>query len=221
MSRAAFADNISKVFFIVDTAVFSGSFNPLHIGHLAILRVLAGLYDRVLLVISPVNPLKPSATADDAAERLRAARKALARHPELNSPVPCHLSPDCPSSDAHGSRSRVEVSDIEFSLPLPNYTINTLDALKARSPQDGFTLVVGGDQIADFRRWRDYGRILTDYGIAVFPREGFDIAEAAADLLRENPRYRIRLIDMPPVNVSSTRIREARADGLDVSGLLM
>ncbi len=185
----------------MDTAVFSGSFNPLHIGHLAILRMLAGMYGRVLLVVSPVNPLKPSATAEDAAERLRAALEALSRHPEL-----------CP---------RVEVSDIEFSLPLPNYTINTLDALKSRFPEDDFTLVAGGDQIADFRRWRDYGRILTEYGIAVFPREGFDIAAARAELLQENPRYRIRLIDMPPVNLSSTQIREALAGGRDVSGLIM
>ncbi len=206
---------------MVDTAVFSGSFNPLHVGHLAILRALAGLYDRVLLVVSPVNPLKPSATAEDAAERLQAAREALARHPELNGPVPGHLSQDCPSADVPGSLSRVEVSDIEFSLPLPNYTINTLDALKTRSPQDGFTLVVGGDQIADFRRWRDYGRILTDYGIVVFPREGFDIGAIRDGLLGENPHYRIRLMDMPPVDVSSTRIREILAGGGDVSNLIM
>lgn len=205
----------------MDTAVFSGSFNPLHIGHLAILRVLAGLYDRVLLVVSPVNPLKPSATAEDAAERLRAAREALARHPELNGFPSCHLPSGHHAEDIPELRSRVEVSDIEFSLPLPNYTINTLDALKTRSPEDDFTLVAGGDQIADFRRWRDYGRILTDYGVAVFPREGFDMVGVRAGLLRENPLYRIRLIDMPPVNVSSTRIREALAAGEDVSGLIM
>ena len=205
----------------MDTAVFSGSFNPLHIGHLAILRVLAGMYDKVLLVVSPVNPLKPSATAGDAEQRLQAARAALSRHPELNGSSSCNLSPEHHVEDIPEPRRRVEVSDIEFSLPLPNYTVNTLDALKARSPQDSFTLVVGGDQIADFRRWRDYGRILTDYGVAVFPRDGFDIGAIRAGLLRENPHYRIRLIDMPPVNISSTRIREVLAEGGDVSGLKM
>lgn len=204
----------------MDTAVFSGSFNPLHIGHLAILRVLAGLYDRVLLVVSPVNPLKPSATADDASERLRAAREALSRHPELCRPE--SESSDCnrPGS-AHETRGVVEVSDIEFSLPLPNYTINTLDALKSRFPEDDFTLVVGGDQIADFRRWRGWERILADYGVAVFPREGFDIAAIRDGLLKDTPGGRIRLIDMPPVNISSTLIREATAEGRDVSGLMM
>lgn len=185
----------------MEIAVYSGSFNPLHIGHLAIMRRLAELYDRVLLVVSPKNPLKDSATALDAGARLNAARAALARHPEL--------------------AGNVTVSDIEFRLPTPNYTINTLDALKEENPSDRFTLVVGGDQIADFRRWKDWQRILQEYGLAVFPREGFDTATIRKDFLRENPLYRIRLIDMPLVTVSSTQIRDAIAAGNDVSGLLM
>lgn len=185
----------------MDFAVYSGSFNPLHVGHLAILRRLAGLYDRVLLVVSPVNPLKESATEEDAAARLAAARAALRRHPEL--------------------LSKTEVSDIEFRLPIPNYTISTLDALQKENPGDSFTLVIGGDQIADFRRWKDYRRILTDYGVAVFPREGFDTLATRQELLNEDPTYRIDLIDMPLVNVSSTYIRKALASGEDISELLM
>ena len=186
---------------MTDTAVYSGSFNPLHIGHLAILRRLCSLYDRVLLVVSPVNPLKESATASDSVRRLEAAREALARHPEL---LP-----------------KTEVSDIEFRLPIPNYTVSTLDALQKENPGNNFTLVIGGDQIADFRRWRDYRRILSNYGVAVFPREGFDIQAIRQDLLAEDPSYRIRLIDMPLVDVSSTYIRKALADGEDISDLLM
>lgn len=185
----------------MDFAVYSGSFNPLHVGHLAILRRLAEMYDRVLLVVSPVNPLKESATAADSQRRLDAAREALVRHPEL--------------------LSKTEVSDIEFRLPIPNYTISTLDALQKENPGDSFTLVIGGDQIADFRRWKDYRRILTDYGVAVFPREGFDTRTTRQDLLAEDPSYRIRLIDMPLVNVSSTYIRKALAEGEDISELLM
>ena len=185
------------------TAVYSGSFNPLHIGHLAILRRLAQLYDRVLLVVSPVNPLKSSARAEDAVARLNAAREAVERHPELG--------------------GRVEVSDVEFHLPVPNYTITTLDALRRASGTEGeeFTLVVGGDQIADFRRWRDYRRILTEYGIAVFPREGFDSEAERQALIKELPGARITLIEMPLVNVSSTGIRAALSRGEDVSDLLM
>lgn len=183
------------------TAVYPGSFNPLHIGHLAILRRLTGLYERVLLVVSPINPLKATATALDAQARLEAAREALGRHPELG--------------------GKVTVSDVEFRLPTPNYTINTLEALKTENPADSFTLVVGGDQIADFRRWKDYRRILSDYGTAVFPREGFDSAEIREDLLREDYGYLISLIDMPLVRISSTQIRHAIASGEDVSPLLM
>lgn len=194
----------------METAVYSGSFNPLHIGHLSVLRSLVELYDRVLLVVSPVNPLKAGATALDAASRLKSAQEAVGRHPEL--------------------KDKVEVSDIEFRLPLPNYTIDTLDALSSdcamgdvdgKPMQENFTLVVGGDQIADFRRWKCYGRILTDYGVAVFPREGFDITKIKNDLLAENSNYRIRLIDMPLVTVSSTQIRQGIAAGEDVSMLLM
>ncbi len=202
----------------METAVYSGSFNPLHIGHLAILRRLAELYDRVLLVVSPINPLKATATALDAQARLDAARAALARHPELSGDIPSCAEQGKGCRPLHG---RVSVSDIEFRLPTPNYTIDTLDALKSENPSDSLTLVVGGDQIADFRRWKDYRRILTDYGAAVFPREGFDTAAIRRDLLRECPRYRIRLIDMPLVPVSSTQIREALASGKDVSTLLM
>lgn len=213
----------------MNIAVYSGSFNPLHIGHLAILVRLSEMFDKTLLVVSPVNPLKESATVLDAEKRLREAKEAVARHPELD--------------------GKVEVSDIEFHLPTPNYTINTLDALKsssacdsytldtisassdcnscthgnlkASSACDSFTLVTGGDQIADFRRWRDYRRILTEYGVAVFPREGFDIQAIRNDLIAEDPTYRIKLIDMPLVNVSSTYIRKALARGEDISKFVM
>lgn len=159
------------------------------------------MYDRVLLVVSPKNPLKESATASDSERRLEAAREALGRHPEL---LP-----------------KTEVSDIEFRLPIPNYTVSTLDALQKENPGASFTLVIGGDQIADFRRWKDYRRILSVYGVAVFPREGFDTKAIRQELLAEDPTYRIRLIDMPLVIVSSTQLRNAIAAGQDVSALLM
>ncbi len=188
----------------METAVYSGSFNPLHIGHLAILQHLVKEFDKVLLLVSPKNPLKPSANAQDGLSRLDAAREALARHPELG---------------PGNGRGYVELSDLEFRLPLPNFTINTLDAL-AR-PGEDFTLVMGGDQLADIRRWRSYVRILKEYGAAVFPREGFDLEAIKAELLEEDPDYRIRLMDMPLVNVSSTEIRAASERGEDVSSLLM
>ena len=183
------------------TAIYSGSFNPLHIGHLEILRHLVRDFDWVLLVVSPRNPLKSTATASNAKERLDAARKAVARHPEL--------------------LGKVEVSDIEFRLGEPNYTIRTLEALKSEYPQSELWLIIGGDQLSDFRRWKDYPRILLDHGICVFPRQGYDLPALADDLQNENPNYRIRLMDMPLVNISSTQIREALSRGEDLSGFLM
>ena len=167
--------------------VFGGSFHPLHIGHLAILRALCEREDvsRVLLVVSPKNPLKDSISADSADERLQAAREALARHPELG--------------------GKVEVSDIEFRLGPPHYTIRTLDALRGEHP---LALAIGGDQLADFRRWKDYASILLEYGLLVYPREGFDSPALRDGLLAENPAYRITLIDAPLFNISSTAIRE-------------
>ena len=187
----------------MDIAVYGGSFNPLHIGHLAILRHLAERFDKVLLVVSPKNPLKD--IESDGTERLDAAVAAVGRHPELE--------------------GKVEVCDIEYHLPLPSYTYRTLDALNAgnywKEEPDSFTLVMGGDQIADIRRWREYQHILKDYGVAVFPREGFDLEAIKADLLEEDPDYSIELMDAPLVTVSSTEIREGVASGKDISGLLM
>lgn len=177
-------------------AVYSGSFDPLHIGHLQILRRLQAdeSVDAVYLIVSPRNPLKGEEKAANARERFDAALRAIERHPEL---------------------SKVHVDGIELTLPSPQYTFRTLEALKAREPENEFTLVVGADNLAVFGRWREYARILLDFGLIVFPRRGFDCAELRAALLEENPAYRIELADMPLVDVSSTQIRETDTpDGL-------
>lgn len=184
-------------------AVYSGSFNPLHIGHLAIIRHLideAGC-DCVYLVVSPKNPLKEGISEASGKERYEAAVAAVGRHPAL--------------------LHKVTVYDIELNMPSPHYTIRTLDALKAREPANTFTLTIGADNLADIRRWRDYRRILTDYGVSVFPRRGFDLESIKADLLTEDKSYRIDLLNAEMVDVSSTIIRNAIAQGQDVSELLM
>ena len=182
----------------MQVAVYSGSFDPLHIGHLQILRRLQedAAFDAVYLVISPRSPFKPEEKANNARERYEAAVKAVARHPEL---------------------TKVHVDDIELTMPAPQYTFRTLEALKAREPENDFTLVVGADNLAVFGGWREHARILLDYGLIVFPRRGFDCEALKTDLLKENPSYRIRIADMPLVDVSSTQIREGVAD----DGLLM
>lgn len=188
----------------MNVAVYSGSFNPLHIGHLTIIKRLiykAG-FDAVYLIVSPKNPLKDNISSDSAHERYKAAEEAVARH--FNS-----------------ADRMVLVDDIEITMPEPHYSINTLEALQRREPDNSFTLIIGADNLADIRRWKDYGRILSEYGVAVFPREGYGLDKIKQDFLCENPAYKIRLIDAPLVTVSSTEIREARSKGEDVSHLLM
>lgn len=184
-------------------AVYSGSFNPLHIGHLAIIRYMieeAG-FDMVYLIVSPKNPLKDGISSASGPERYHAAVEAVRRHPELY--------------------GKVKVDDIELSMPEPHYSILTLDALRKREPSSRFTIIMGADNLADIRRWRDYSRILKEFGTAVYPRRGFDLTEIKQDLLEEDPAYKIKVMDAPMVDISSTYIREAVARGEDISDLLM
>ena len=185
----------------MNIAVYSGSFNPLHKGHEAIIRFLtreAG-FDLVYLVVTPQNPFKQAHTLPTGQGRYEAALEAIARHPDLN----------------------VKAQDIELTMTPPQYTIRTLDALKEREPEHDFTLIIGADNLENFAGWRFHERILLDYGVAVFPRKGYHRGHARARLLKENPAYKIRLLKAPLVTISSTRIREGLAAGEDMSRWLM
>ena len=179
-------------------AVYPGSFDPLHIGHLAVMEYLSRHpdFDWVYLVISPQNPFKDPSKALSARRRYLAAQRAVARHPEL----------------------RVWVDDIELHMDPPNYTIRTLDALKEREPGNEFTLVVGADNLAEIEKWREAPRLLSEYGLAVYPRRGFDIPSLAGAL---DKGARVQVVDAPMVDISSTEIREALANGKDMSAYMM
>ena len=192
-------------------AVYSGSFNPLHIGHLSILKYLtqeAG-FDMVYLIVSPKNPLKDSISSLSARDRYNAAIEAVSRH--FGSAGENQFSED----------RRIKVDDIELNMPEPHYTIRTLEALTQRERENTFTLIMGADNLALIRNWKDYSRILSEFGIAVFPREGNDLIKIKQDLLDENPAYKSQLLDAPLVTVSSSEIREALSQGKDISHLLM
>ena len=201
----------------MNIAVYSGSFNPLHIGHLAIMKHLtqeAG-FDMVYLIVSPKNPLKDSISSLSARDRYNAAVDAVNRHFTPSSEVA-----DSPTVPAIPS-TKVLVDDIELNMPEPHYSIRTLRALREREPGNTFTLIMGADNLACIRNWKDYQNILTDFGVAVFPREGTDLKKTKQDLLHENPAYNIQLLNAPLVTVSSSEIREALSQGRDVSHLLM
>lgn len=185
----------------MNIAVYSGSFNPLHIGHLAVMKHMtetAG-FDYVYLIVSPKNPLKEGISSATGKDRYEAAVEAVKRHEGL----------------------KVWVDDIELNMPEPHYTIRTLDALKEREPDNHFTLIMGADNLADIRRWRDYSRILKEYGVAVFPRRGFDLDEISLDLRNEDKEYRIIILDAEMVDISSTIIRKAMESGKDMDKWLM
>lgn len=188
-------------------AVYSGSFNPLHIGHLAIMKYMVeeASYDMVYLIVSPKNPLKDGISSDSGMNRYNAAVEAVNRHFE----------------DTEGQTGKVLVDDIELTMPEPHYTIRTLDALREREPGNSFTFIMGADNLADIRRWKDYGRILRDYGAAVYPREGIDLDAVKADLLKEDAEFKITIVNAPMVDISSSEIREGVAAGKDMSSFLM
>ena len=168
------------------------------------MRYLTGLagFDQVYLIVSPQNPFKDPSLAEQGERRYLAAVDAVKRHPGL----------------------RVWVDDIELHRDPPQYTIDTLDALKEREPECDFTLVIGSDNLERFLGWRQAERILTEYGIVVYPRPGYD-TEALVAALREAPGgeyFRIRILsDAPQVDISSTEIRKGLEEGLDMSEYLM
>ena len=185
----------------MNIAVYSGSFNPLHIGHLAIIKHMieeAG-FDMVYLIVSPKNPLKDSISESTGQDRYDAAIAAVNRH----------------------FNQKVRVDDIELNMPAPHFTVRTLMALKEREPENTFTFVMGADNLADIRRWRNYTTILKDFGVAVFPRTGHNLTQIKQDLLNEDPAYRIQILEAELVNISSTQIREAIANGENPSDYLM
>ena len=201
----------------MNIAIYSGSFNPLHIGHLAIIKYMieeAG-FDMVYLLVSPKNPLKNGICAATGPDRYNAAVEAVNRH------FGTGKVSEAESGDNMPSLARVLVDDIELNMPEPHYTVRTLRALKEREPENLFTFVMGADNLADIRRWREYTTILKDFGVAVFPRTGHELTKIKQDLLNEDPAYKIQILDAPLVDISSTEIRTALANNEDVSHLMM
>ncbi len=166
-------------------ALYFGSFNPVHYGHLSIVKYLSELdkIEKITIIPSPHNPLKDTETLADARQRLEAAREAF-------------------------KSSKVQVSDIEFHLAEPLFTINTLRELKKLNPNDNLMLVIGADNIANIERWHLWETILEEFEVIVYPRNGIDgasLCEHYNSLLRTKGIH--FLAEAPLLNVSSTEIR--------------
>ncbi|MBR4738431.1 MAG: nicotinate-nucleotide adenylyltransferase [Bacteroidales bacterium] len=173
------------------TALFFGSFNPIHVGHLIIANTMLqheGI-DEVWLVVSPLNPLKErhSLLADH--HRLQMVRQAV------------------------DDNYHLQVCDIEMHLPVPSYTVVTLAALEEKHPDREFCLIMGSDNLENLHRWRNYEHILSHYHLYVYPRPGSEHCQ-----LKDHPN--VTMVDVPMMDISSSFIRKQIAAGKDVRYLL-
>ena len=171
----------------MNIGIFSGSFNPIHIGHLALANYLCeyGDLDEVWFMVTPHNTQKEENELLDDKLRLKLVQLATEGYPKFRA------------------------SDFEFHLPRPSYTVHTLDALKRTYPQHTFHLVIGSDNWRLFHRWYKSERILAENHLLVYPRPGYPV-EAAS--LPQN----VRTVSSPVFEISSTFIRRAMEEGKDV-----
>ncbi len=169
-------------------AIYSGSFNPVHNGHtrLAEYLIKKNLADEVWFVVSPCNPLKNQIDLIDEYVRLEMLILAIGNNPSF------------------------KVSDIEFTMPIPSYSIDTLHELSAQYPEHQFSLIIGSDNALVFDKWKDYERLLSEYEVLVYPRRGYDFSEVA----EKYPK--MKLLDTPFYDISSTEIRQRIVTKKDV-----
>jgi nicotinate-nucleotide adenylyltransferase len=173
------------------TGLFFGSFNPIHTGHLIIASYMAGFtdLDEVWMVVSPHNPLKNKKGLSNMYDRLEMVRLATENSEKL------------------------KVSNIEFGLPQPSYTVDTLAYLQEKYPGRSFALIMGADNLVSLKKWKNYEVILQNHQIYVYPRPGADLSA-----WKDHPS--IRVTETPQMDISSTFIRKAIQEGKNVQYFL-
>ena len=145
--------------------------------------------DQVWFVVSPHNPLKDKSKLIEASDRLKMVKEAISNDP------------------------RFQVSDVEFHLPLPSYTIDTFLTLGNEFPEHTFVLVMGSDGLVDFDLWKNFNSLMSRYQRYVYPRP-----ETPEDTIKNAPN--IKLVKAPLMDISSTFIRKAMLDGKDMRHFL-
>lgn len=170
--------------------ILGGSFNPVHVGHVMLASYLSQYtsLDAVWLTLSPCNPLKNTDALVADEHRLAMLQLAVESVPN------------------------VDVCDIELTLPRPSYTIKTLNTLKKRYPDKQFRLVIGSDNWLIFDKWKDYQRIIADYGVIVYPRPGYEVEEISTP--------GVEFVNAPVINLSSTFIRDGYLARKEMSAFL-
>ncbi len=171
--------------------LFFGSFNPIHIGHLIIAETMATDtdLDRVWFVVSPQNPFKKNNSLLHEFDRLTMVERAIA------------------------DNFKLKASDIEFNLPKPSYTIDTLTVLADKYPEHEFVLIMGEDNLVQFENWKNYEIILENFNIYVYPRPN-PLAHNFSS------HTKVRFIEAPLLDISATYIRKRLQENADVKYLV-
>ncbi len=172
--------------------LFFGSFNPVHVGHMIIANQVLSLtaQDQVWLVVSPHNPHKKKSTLARDFDRLHLVNLAI------------------------GDNHRIRSSSIEFGLPKPSYTIDTLTYLKEKFPDYQFSLIMGGDNLATLHKWKNYEQIIDQHEIYVYNREGAGKSDLRAH------RHVTILDNLPLLHISSTYIRQCIKNDISIQYLV-
>lgn len=171
--------------------LFFGSFNPVHVGHMIIAEHMAehANVDKVWMIVSPQNPHKKKSSLANDYDRLHMVKAAI------------------------GENRKLEASDIEFGLPQPSYTIDTLTYLKEKYPNKIFSLIMGGDNLGTLHKWKNYELILKHHELLVYKRPQYDLGE-----LENHPS--VRLFEAPMLNISASYIRQQLKDGKSIRYLV-
>lgn len=169
------------------TGIYSGSFNPVHIGHLALANWLCAYedLDEIWFLVTPQNPLKKQEDLIDDDLRLEMVKKAI------------------------GDYEHFIASDFEFRLPKPTYSITTMKNLEKSYPDREFYFIMGADNWSSITRWKEYKELITAFPVLIYPRTGYNIE--IPDEFRN-----IKAVDAPLLEISSTFIRESFRNGKDV-----
>ena len=177
----------------MNIGLYFGSFNPIHIGHLIIANQLVenSNLDQIWFVVTPHNPFKKKSTLLDNFQRLEMVFLATKDY------------------------NKLKESNIEFNLPQPNYTINTLTYLKEKHPEYQFSLIMGEDNLKSFHKWKNFEIILENHNIYVYPR----ISKGAVNT-QFSGHQKIHKVEAPIIEISSTMIRKAIKEGKNVEPLL-
>lgn len=176
----------------MNIGIFSGSFNPIHVGHLILANYIVEFteIEEVWFLVSPRNPLKSERELLDENIRFEMTEIALEKY------------------------SKLKASDFEFALTRPSYTINTLNTLQKTYTEHQFSLIIGADNWNLFGNWKDNDKILENCKLKIYPRLGSHI------IIPDKLKHRIEALDSPIIDVSSTFIRENIARGKDVRAFL-